>query len=276
MKKKAAVTLFFLAVFLLLFLPAALAETRAGVIFLEGQEEPVEETLYESADGFSFWYVGDRLDAYPGDQDGVAGVIVAALYSDDAMVLSLISGEEAAEYTKDLEESIVDQAAVSRAQVELYLEEKDGRCRFCTLIAENGRCLRALGEYAPEAAEGNAKFFQRVLDSVSFTAGCPFQAEWGTETPDEAGFAQVLLMPLQPVKDAALLRLDWSGTDAAYAPDQPLGDLDAGQPISITLAFIGDLPNNGIQYTDEAGVTHAYALDVSGEDGRLIFWKLEE
>ena len=46
---------------LLLLTGAACAETRESVIYLEGEPEPVTETLYETPWGFSFWYDADLL-----------------------------------------------------------------------------------------------------------------------------------------------------------------------------------------------------------------------
>ena len=60
---------------LMLFTSAA-AETRQGVIALEGMEESIEETLFESDLGFSFWYPADRLEAYEGEADNIEGLLV--------------------------------------------------------------------------------------------------------------------------------------------------------------------------------------------------------
>ena len=275
MKKKAAIKWLAAALCLLLALPAAAAETREGVIMLEGMEEKIEETLFESPFGFSFWYASDKLDAYHGEKGNIEGVIVEALYSDDSMVLSMIPQEDAEEYAQDLEENIVELSASARVQTDVYRELEDGRYYFLTLIAENGRFFRAVGEYGQESAEGNARYFQRLLDSVSFTPGCAIRAEWGAREDDEGG-AEVILTALAPVTDAALLRLEWEDMAVSWEEDAPLGDFEAQQTADVTLVFIGDLPNNGIVYTDEAGIPHAFALDISGEDGRLILWELEE
>ena len=96
------------------------------------------------------------------------GVVVEALYSDDYMVLSVISEEDAEEYTEDLDEDIVSLSAEARVQLDVYHDLEDGRYYFLTLVAEKGQYLRAVGEYSEEAAEGNGKFLQRVLDSVAF------------------------------------------------------------------------------------------------------------
>ena len=41
---------------------AACAETRHGVVYLEGEPEPVTETLYETPWGFSFWYDAETFE----------------------------------------------------------------------------------------------------------------------------------------------------------------------------------------------------------------------
>ena len=276
MIKKTMIGILSAALCLLLLMPAAMAETRQSVIFLEGMEEPIEETLFESPLGFSFWYANDRVEAYHGEADNIAGVIVAALYSDDYMVLSMIPEEDAVEYTEDLGVDIAEQSAASRVLMDVYREAEGGTVFFLTLIAENGQYFRAVGEYSMEASEGNARFFDRVLDSVAFTTGCAISAEWGAQSMDEEGRAQVILTAAEPVTDASLLRLDWDGITVSWEQDIPLDSFAAQQSKAVMLCFIGDMPGNGIQYTDEAGVTHAFALDISGEDGELYFWRLEE
>ena len=188
MKKTVWTGLLAAALCLLLFLPAALAETREGVIELEGQKEAISETLYQSEQGFSFWYADERLNVYAGEADGIEGVVVESLYSDGYMVLSMIGKEDALEYTEDLGQDIIALSAVSHAQTDVYRLVEDGRIYFLTLVAENGQYLRAVGEYSEEAAEGYGKFFQRVLDSVFFPSADESEllrelpGEWAEET----------------------------------------------------------------------------------------------
>ena len=179
MKKKTLMGLLWLTICLILFQSAALTETRQGVIALEGMEEIIEETLFESSLGFSFWYASDRLEAHQDVVRDIDGVCVEAQYSDDYMILSMITEEEAG----DLDENIVEQSASSRVRKDVYRELEDGTYSFLTLIAENGQYLRAIGEYSEEAAEGNAKFFQRVLDSVTLLSEC--DAEFLRELPGQ-------------------------------------------------------------------------------------------
>ena len=134
-KKKTATAWLAAALSLLRVLPLAQAETREGVIWLEGMEEPIEETLYESPLGFSFWYANERLDARPGEADGVEGVTVGALYSDDFMFLSVVTQEEAAEYPGT---DAAELFAGPRAQAELYRETEGSVVSFGVLVAETG------------------------------------------------------------------------------------------------------------------------------------------
>lgn len=277
MRKRKTLISVILTLCLLLGLCGASAETRQGTIALEGMEEPIEETLYESPEGFSFWYVADSFEAYQGEAGDIEGTVVASLYSDDFMILSVIPEDEAGEYTEDMDVSIADLSAYPRVQVDVYEELENGRYTFLTLIKEDGQYLAAMGEYSMEAAEGNAKYFRKVLDSVTFSGGCLIRAQWGSGEVDEDGLTQVILTAKEPVTDVTLLTLDW-GDDfsVTWEEDVPVGDIGTEDLVFVEIEFIGDMPNNGILYTDGEGVTHAYALDISGEDGSLILWDLEE
>lgn len=167
--KKGAARGAILAVCLALLLFTAAAETREGVIYLEGMEEAIEETRFDSPEGFSFWVVTDGFAVDFGEDGDFEGARVRNVYSDDCMILSMITREEAEACVENLDEALAEQSADGRAQVEAYCELEDGMFHFLTLIEEDGRFLRAVGEYSREAAEGTAKYFQRVLDSVAFT-----------------------------------------------------------------------------------------------------------
>ena len=167
MKKKISVILLSVMLCLILILPSVGAETRQGVIALEGMEEPIEETLFSSPMGFTFWYAGEKLEVYHGEAAGLEGVVVAAIWSDDYMVLSTIPEEDADEYANELGVNIRELSGSSRIQLDVYRELENGTYYFLTLIAENGQYLSAVGQYSLEAAEGNAKYFQKVLDSVA-------------------------------------------------------------------------------------------------------------
>ncbi len=181
MKKKMITGWALLALCLLLMLSSALAETREGVIYLEGMEERIEEVLFESPAGYSFWYAKDVLEADFGTADNTEGARVFNPYSDDFMLLSMISEEEAAAYAGD----IAARSAASRVQADVYQELENETCHFLALIADQGRYLRASGAYAREAAEGTAKYFQRVLDSVVLAHPDAFLGRYADENYDE-------------------------------------------------------------------------------------------
>ena len=86
----------------------------------------------------------------------------------------------------------------------------------------------------------------------------------------------MILTALEPVADVTLLHLDWDGVTVSWEEDALLGSLGAEESVSIVLEFAGDMPENGIMYTDEEGTVRFFALDISGEDGELYFWDLEE
>ena len=183
MKNKAAVRLLSVLLCLMLSLPCALSETRQGVISLEGTEETIEETLFLSPLGFSFWYPSDHLEVYQEETGGIEGVKVANPWSDDYMVLSVISEEDAGRYADELGANIVELSESSRVQLDVYRKLENGTYYFLTLIAQNGQYLSALGEYSEEAAEGNAKYFQKVLESVALIS--EYELDFIRELPGE-------------------------------------------------------------------------------------------
>ena len=197
MKKKAALPFLFVISFLLLFLSTSSAETRQGVILLEDMENPITETLYQSQDGFSFWYVSDDFRAYHGEMENTDGDIIASLYSDDYMLLSRISEDEALEYAGELHPNIAEQSEASPLHLDVSRKPLNGKVHFQALIADKGSYLLASGEYYAEAAEGTAKYFQRVMDSVTLISEYDLQflrelpGTW-TEESDGAEFSLTL------------------------------------------------------------------------------------
>ena len=164
--KKNAFRFFLSLLCLLLGVTCASCETRESVIWLEGMEETIIETKYESPEGFSFWYDADLMEADLGTVDETEGVIVSSLYSDDFMILSMISPEEADELIGDREVETAQDPETGRVTTEVYCELENTSFHFLTLISENGKVLRAEGVYSMEAAEGNARYFRRILDSA--------------------------------------------------------------------------------------------------------------
>ena len=189
MKKITVAAALIIALCLLTLLTAS-AQTRQGTIWLEGTEEPISETRFISPQGFSFWYAEEHLEVYNTVEGNIDGTHVGGMYSDDSMILDMITEEDAEEYTEDFDETIVELAADRRVVMDIYRELENGRYYFLTLVAENGQYLRAVGEYSEEAAEGNAKYFDRVLDSVAFTDEAPTgdPVPRGDDDPQDSGY----------------------------------------------------------------------------------------
>lgn len=55
-------------------------------------------------------------------------------------------------------------------------------------------------------------------------------------------------------------------TEAVYTQET----LSPDRPLAVSMAFAGDIPNNGIAFTNADGYTYLLALDISGEDGSLL------
>ena len=83
----------------------------------------------------------------------------------------------------------------------------------------------------------------------------------------------VLFSASRPVSDFKVLALDMNDEFEFEAePVYSLGTLTPGAPVRVSLAFYGDIPNNGISFVDEDGTLCRYAVDMSGEDGSLYLW----
>ncbi len=213
--KKKSMGLFLTALCILLTLSTSLAETRRGVIFLEGMEESIEETLFTSRQGFSFWYAADQFDVYDGELHFQEGAVVDALYPDGYgyAILNRITEKDAVACIKGLRMDIAAQSAVSRVQKEVSREVENGVVQFRTLIAENGQYLIAEGAYPLDAAEGTGKYLQRVLDSVTFFSAYDLDmlrklpGEWTyTDSPEEQTAGRAA-----PAADLAVLTLGEGG-----------------------------------------------------------------
>ena len=51
-------------------------------------------------------------------------------------------------------------------------------------------------------------------------------------------------------------------------------ELTPGRPLEADLVFLGDIPNNGISFTDADGNVKYFSVDMSGMDGSLILWEI--
>lgn len=53
------------------------------------------------------------------------------------------------------------------------------------------------------------------------------------------------------------------------------GTLEPEHPLVAGMTFIGSIPNNGISYVDENGITRFFAVEVSGYDGSLLLSEIQ-
>ncbi len=96
--------------------------------------------------------------------------------------------------------------------------------------------------------------------------------------PEEVADTQsyVLFSVSQPVNNFKLLNLSFENAaedgkasfkmEEYYAVDTLTPDC----PLVAAITFAGDIPSNGIFYTDEDGTAHTYSLSISGKDGSLV------
>lgn len=147
----------------LLFLQTAAAETRQGVIVLEGMEEPIEETRVESQQGFSFWVASDRFSVQEQTRPTAAAVI-RSLTLDDSMTLTLCTREEAEKWLTESGLALPEPGGL----LDLRSEYKNGTFHFVSLIVDSGHFLTAEGTYSAESADGTSKYFSRILESIRF------------------------------------------------------------------------------------------------------------
>ena len=92
---------------------------------------------------------------------------------------------------------------------------------------------------------------------------------------------RILFSTDAPVRDFCVLSLSDGTVDAdgnmhfsvQKIYEQPR--LTPDRPLEVTTVFYGLIPNNGISYVDETGLTRCFAVDMSGEDGSLYLWEFE-
>jgi len=128
-----------------------------------------------------------------------------------------------------------------------------------------------------ETNGGWEEYFGETLLRVTWEADSPFErGEYDDVAAGVGGDpqAELAIWARGEVRDFQFLALTLEGVDEEGKPRFSERVLDsrtlhAGRPILVQTAFFGDIPNNGIAYTDENGRTRRFALSVSGKDGAL-------
>ena len=183
-----------------LALPAA-AETRENVIYLEGEPEPVVETLCDTGLGFSFWYDAELLEADVSASGEGARVRVCPVDSELPVWLELLTPEAAGA----LPWRFLEMNAEPDAQYEEFATESGDAARCFSRPAAHDAALVetyyavegaedfvvAVACCPLEAEEGWGRRFQQLMRTVAFdavsAAAGPVSAVWAGDAALEAG-----------------------------------------------------------------------------------------
>lgn len=117
------------------------------------------------------------------------------------------------------------------------------------------------------SAEVRAAPFEDVSGLVSYDEFVASESEFRTK---------VVFSTDSAVKDFKFLSIMMEGWDEeasrpVFAVEElhHQAELTPDRPLVVTLVFIGDIPNNGISWVDEEGVTRRFSVGLSGYDGSI-------
>ena len=280
---------------LLLAVGPALAETRDTVIYLEGEPEPVTETLYETPWGFSFWYDAELFTVDAGQSESGESLMISPKDSELPIYLEIMTPKAVGVPA----ERYLEINGMDESNEDVYSCENGGMLKgFTEYAAFNEEILQGFyvaqtgDEWAAayiscpvEAWEGYGHRLNRILQTIALgplPAVRVEEVEEDEDIPsvvigDEDYATCVVFTARRPVKDFQVLELEMSDesdeitftTTTLYTQDE----LTPDAPLRVSLTFWGDIPNNGIAFTDEDGVSHRYAVEISGESGALYLWE---
>ncbi len=97
---------------------------------------------------------------------------------------------------------------------------------------------------------------------------------------DSESVVKVVFTAESAVRDFKLLSIAMQDSDEngnfAFSAEElySQSELTPERPLEAGLVFLGDIPNNGISFTDADGNVKYYAVDMSGRDGSLILWEI--
>ena len=280
---------------LLLLLSVASAETREGVIYLEGEPEPIVETLYESPLGFSFWYDAELLTVDEGMSEDGASLIVQPVDSDLPVFLEIMVPEDPSVFP----EAFLGEAGDAERSYGQTDESREivwasgaapfnGSILLGWNVVDTGAGYVTVYTSCPwEAAEGYGKYLDRLICTISAAKARPVSVCFFEDMPDGTEYdrvnvsdeePQVLVTFLasEPVTDFKVLSLTFETVDdeghAVFASEEVYVQdaLSPDRALVVGMTFFGDIPNNGISFTDAEGVSHMYAVGESGFDGSVM------
>ena len=272
---------------------SAVAETREHVIYVEGEPETVVETLFRAGAGFSLWYDADAMEV--AELYGGAEVHVWPK-GDDSVLLNIYPSEYAGELPwKWLELNAPEGVAYSEETTDagdamrwISYVSPYNEMKLWSYYAVDGAddYVVAEGVWPVEVDEGWGHRLRAVLRTVAFDAeAAPVSAQWlddaqldpgscETFVADDSEYAVgVAFTAARPLADFCVTALLFEGMNGGSPvfSEEPLATFDAlepGRPLAVSMAFYGDIPGNGIRFTDpQTGFTYSYAVAISGEDG---------
>ncbi len=142
----------------------------------------------------------------------------------------------------------------------------------------------------PDAVNGAGSRKENEKIASDGTLGA-LDADWAKNTEvssyteykaDDTEFcADVMLTANEDVKDLRVISVSFTVSEyddePYYVVEDKLecGDLAKGQSVKISMSFPGDLPTNGIAFTDYSGRERFYVLSESGKDGSLINFEIK-
>ena len=280
---------------LALLVSAACAETRQGVIYLEGEAEPITETLYETPWGFSFWYDADLLAVDDSRSESGDSLMLLPTESGDLPVYMEMMLPETLGTTawnileENAEEGIEYESLYTETGTEILgftkiADFNDGIIQgFYAAASDDGEQVAIFISCPMEAWEGWGHRLLHTLNTITFGPLPAVRVEDGEDQEglpsiyisDDEYSVWVTFTARRPVTDFQVLDLEMAYDEAndsftfnaetLYAQEA----LTPDSPVRVRLAFYGDIPNNGVSFVDEDGSLCRYAVDMSGEDGTL-------
>lgn len=276
---------------------AAFAETREGVIYLEGEPEPITETLYETPWGFSFWYDAETFTVNDSQSESGQSLTVYPTESDLPVYLEIMTSHSVgipAERYLAVNGGEEDEMDEYPCEVGGKITGFEKFADFNEEIMQGFYVIQAGDDWAAaylscpmEAMEGFGRRLSAILETVSFGPLPAVRVEDGEDmedlpsivVSDDEYSTWVTFTARRPVRDVQVLSLDMTGfdddvgiifdTETVYRLDE----LNPDAPIRLSLTFYGDIPNNGISFVEEDGTTRRYAVDMSGDTGALYLWE---
>ncbi|MBR4710837.1 MAG: hypothetical protein IKP10_02315 [Clostridia bacterium] len=300
--------LFALAMILCLALTAACAETRERVVTIDGEEDLVQETLFRTDLGFSFWYDADWL-AISEINYGVGIAISVDLIAggdaeDDTYmeleppeVIEMLPWEFLEEYRPgDVPQQF--EILDSGAEMTWWIGPSayaEGSVMGIYVVKDGEQWIGAYATWPEGYTDSWGARMTDLVRTVSFgggeapavpaQSGAPVSAVWAREAMDTASTylswnlvgsdAWVMFRAEEGVTDFRIMELTMQFTgDGSYTFHESeafaLEGLWPAQPLIAGLDFPGDMPCWGIAYRDAQGAEHRCTVEISGENGAIL------